>query len=429
MSTTKNVLVVGARGFIAGYIIAALEQAGFNVLRGVRKANGELRENERYCDYSAMNTAQEWLPSLKDVDVVVNAAGILRETATQKFKAIHIVGPLTLADACTQAGVNQFIQISVLGSAEDGEFLATKHEFDQRLLALPLKSVVLRPSLVYSSSGSYGGTSLLRAIAGFPLVALQPSDGHWPMQPIACEDVAQLVVHAIINQTQGLFEAGGPEVMSLHEYQMQWRRWLNIAGKKVIPFPQWFIAAQVKVSDVIGSGPIGQTMWRMLQRGNVAQPQAYEKLAKDIGYSPKSLKQNLSARPSQVQDRWHAQLYFLAPTLRVMLILVWLISGYLGLFTDAGQIQAMAMNSFLENWQPALMARIFGVFDLLLAIWLATPWRTRWAIGLMGASVIGYSIVLGITAPLLWLDPLAGLAKNLVLIPAIAALWIMTDRR
>lgn len=429
MSTTKNVLVVGARGFIAGFIIAALEQAGFNVLRGVRKANGELRENERYCDYSAMNTAQEWIPSLKDVDVVVNAAGILRETPTQKFKAIHIVGPLTLADACSQAGVQQFIQLSALGSPEDGDFLSSKHEFDQRLMALPLKSVVLRPSLVYSSSGSYGGTSLLRAIAGFPGAALQPSDGHWPLQPIACEDVAQLVVHAIKHQAEGLYEAGGPEVMSLHQYQMQWRRWLKVPGNSAVAFPQWFINAQVKASEILGSGPIGETMWRMLVRGNITSPEAYTKLETEIGYSPKTLKQNLSARPSQVQDRWHAQLYFLAPTLRITLILVWLISACLGLFTDAGQIEAMAMNSFLENWQPVTLARVFGVFDLALAIWLATPWRTRWAIALMGLSVMGYSVVLGIAAPLLWLDPLAGLAKNFVLIPAIAVLWVLMDRR
>lgn len=429
MSDAKNVLVVGARGFIAGFIISALEQAGYNVLRGVRKANGELRDNERYCDYSAMNTAAEWLPTLKDVDVVVNAAGILRETASQKFKAIHIIGPLTLADACVQAGVKQFIQISALGSAEDGAFLASKHEFDQRLLAMPLKAVVLRPSLVYASSGSYGGTSLLRAIAAFPGMALQPSDGHWPIQPIACEDIAQLVVHSIQNHAQGLYEAGGPEVMSLHDYQMQWRRWLKISGNFALSIPKCFIQAQVKLAEVLGSGPVGETMWRMLLRGNVTQQGTYEKLGAELGYSPKSLKQNLSARPSQVQDRWHAQLYFLGPMLRIMLVLLWLLSAWAGLVSDAGQIESMVMSSFLEDSQPVLLARGFAVFDLVLAFWLCTPWRTRWVIALMGLSVIAYSLILGSAVPVLWLDPLGGLAKNLVLIPAIAVLWVLSDRR
>lgn len=109
-------------------------------------------------DFARMTTPESWRETLRGVDAVVNAAGILRETGRQTFARIHIGGPLALARACVEAGVKRFVQISALGQPGDGEFIASKHRFDEALLALSLEAVVLRPSVVYAASGSYGGT-------------------------------------------------------------------------------------------------------------------------------------------------------------------------------------------------------------------------------------------------------------------------------
>ena len=45
------------------------------------------------------------------------------------------------------------------------------------------------------------------------------------------------------------------------------------------------------------------------------------------------------------------------------------------------------------------------------------------------ALVLVYSLVFGIALPALWLDPLGGLAKNLVILPALAVLWVLSERR
>lgn len=426
---TPTVLVVGANGFLGGYIAAALHRQGWRVLRGVRSSHGPARDGERICDLTRMTTPAGWQAALQGVDAVVNAAGILREAGEQTFDTVHVRAPLALAQACVAQGVRRFVQISALGVPADGEFIASKHRFDEQLLQLPLQAVVLRPSVVYAASGSYGGTSLLRAIAGFPGFQWMPGRGAWPLQPVAVEDLADLVVASLTRDARGLYEVGGPAPMRLSAYQKAWRRWLRIGGERVLQVPEVLVSLQVRVWERLGTGPVGETMWRMLRRGNVTAPDAPMRLQRDLGITPRALEDALRAHPSQVQDRWQAQLYFLAPTLRFCVVALWLLSAWAGWRTPVADIERIAADSLLQQWSPVVLARSGALLDLLLGAWLLTGWRPRLAIAGMALSVIGYTLVLGTVVPGLWLDPLGGLAKNLLVIPALAVLWVLMDRR
>jgi hypothetical protein len=75
------------------------------------------------------------------------------------------------------------------------------------------------------------------------------------------------------------------------------------------------------------------------------------------------------------------------------------------------------------------LARATAALDLVLALWLLAGWRPRLCIGLMLLSVLGYTAAFGVLLPVQWLDPLGGLAKNLMILPALAALWVLADRR
>lgn len=424
----RTVLVIGADGFIAGYILAALRGSGWRVLRGVRRT-GALREDELRCDLTRLTRSEDWLPLLAGVDAVVNASGILREGGAQRFATLHVDAPLALARACVGAGVSRYVQVSALGRPEDGEFVASKHRFDEALLALPLDAVVLRPSVVYAASGSYGGSSLLRALAAFPGAQLLPGDARWPIQPVAAEDLAALVAHALDAGERGIYEVGGPEPMTLRAYQNAWRRWLRIDGERAWQVPETLVSLQVRIGEWLGRGPVGETMWRMLRRGNTTAPQASARLHETFGVAPRGLDEVLAAHPSQVQDRWQAQLYFLAPSLRVAVVALWLLSAWAGWATPAAEIERLAADSVLAQWAPVALARSTAALDLLLALWLASGWRPRWALSLMGLSVAAYTLVFGAVLPGLWLDPLGGLAKNLLVLPALAVAWVLAERR
>lgn len=428
-SGTRTALVIGANGFLAGYVIAALRRQGWRVLRGVRGNSRAPGDDERRADLARMTDPSAWADSLRGVDAVINVAGILRESGPQTFQAIHLDGPLALAQACIDAGILRFVQVSALGEPADGGFIASKHRFDAQLLALPLHAVVLRPSVVYATSGSYGGTSLLRALAAFPGCQWLPGDGRWPVQPVAAEDLGELTARAAAGTQVGIYEVGGPQPLSLRAYQRQWRRWLRIEGDRAIAVPEVLVGMQVTISERLGRGPVGETMWRMLRRGNVTAPDAHARLRRDFAHAPRDLEEVLAATPSQVQDRWQAQLYFLAPTLRLAIVALWLISAVAGWLTPAATIEALAAPSPMAAWQPVLLARATAGLDALLALGLVIGWRPRLVLGLMGISVLAYTLIFGLLLPSQWLDPLGGLAKNLVVLPALAVAWVLVDRR
>ncbi|MGP1665783.1 MAG: NAD-dependent epimerase/dehydratase family protein, partial [Rhodanobacter sp.] len=215
-----RILVTGAYGFIGAHIVAALTAAEHEVVCAVRGA----RVDSRFpglqaiaCDMARDVREDDWLPRLGGIDAVVNAAGILREQAANTFAAVHEQAPLALFRACYQLGIRRVIQLSALGDPSDGEFIASKFRGDNGLAALDLDWVILRPSLVYSARGSYGGTSLLRALSGLPGILPLPGHGKQALQPLAAEDVGLAVVAAIASSscTREVVELVGPQVLSL----------------------------------------------------------------------------------------------------------------------------------------------------------------------------------------------------------------------
>ena len=432
-ATTANrstILVLGANGFVGAHLVTALRRAGHRVVCGVRHASDD-DTDAISSDFTRDLVADVWTPRLTGIDVVVNAIGILRESAGNRFDIVHRKAPLAVAKACVAAHVRYFVQISALGNPADGEFIASKHRFDAELSQMPLASVVLRPSVVYAWSGSYGGTSFLRALAATPFALPVPGDGRQRMQPIEAEDLGRLVV-AIVESApvpRGIYEVGGPEPLELRDYLLYWRRWLRIDGERVLQVPLPLVAMGIWFAERFGKGPMGKTIWRMLVRGNICEADALARLQRDFGFRPRSPEQVLGAHPSQVQDRWHARLYPIVPILGVAMALVWIVSGLVGLLMPSAQIEMLVAHSPLGNMHPVGIARACGVLDLALGASLLFGWRSRQVVLAMLVCVLAYTLLFGTLLPALWFDPLGGLLKNLIVVPALIALFVLLDRR
>jgi uncharacterized protein YbjT (DUF2867 family) len=426
----STILVLGANGFIGAHLVAALRQAGHRVVCGVRHApDGDA--NAISCDFTSDLVPEVWPPRLTGIDVVVNAVGVLRESDGSSFDIIHRHAPLAVATACIESGVRCFVQISALGDPADGEFIASKHRLDAELWRLPLASVVLRPSVVYAWSGSYGGTSLLRALAATPWALPVPGDGRQRMQPIEAEDLGRLMVAIAesVPAPRGTYEVGGPEILELRDYLLHWRRWLRIESRHELHVPLPFVTIGIWFAERLGKGPMGKTIWWMLVRGNVCEADALARLQRDFGFRPRSLDQVLVEHPSQTQDRWHARLYPLVPVLRVLVAIVWIVSGIVGLLTSPARIESLVSSSLLGSLHPVELAHAFGALDIALGAALLLGWRPRLIVLAMLASLLGYTVVFGALLPVLWFDPLGGLLKNLIVLPALIAFFVLLDRR
>jgi uncharacterized protein YbjT (DUF2867 family) len=428
-----RVLVTGASGFIGAHLVAALRAAGHEVVRGLRGPSSDPRFAELAsvpCDFSHPVAAEEWRWRLERVDAVVNCAGILRQTRRQRFEQVHVASPLTLARACVALGIRHFVQISAFGDPADGEFIASKHRFDAALAELEFDWVVLRPTLVYATHGSYGGSSLLRALAALPFMPL-PGQGSQRLQPLAVEDLAAASIAALSRDQarRQVIELAGPESITLAAYLGRWRAWLGLSPARAWPLPERLAYLGAWLGERLGSGPLGLTMWRMLMRSKVTAPEAQARAAQLLALEPRSLGTALAAAPSQVQDRWHARLYFLAPLLRLILAAVWVGSGIAGLTTAPanvhGLLHGLSFTPATELW----LAFGASVVDLALGCWLLLGWRVPVAASLALLSVLGYTVVLGTWLPGYWLDPLGALLKNLALIPALMVLIVLAERR
>lgn len=425
-----RVFVAGAEGFIGRHIVVALLAAGHEVIAGVRRPTaGSLQSIT--CDFSQDLDPHIWVSRLARMDAVVNAVGILRESKSNSFESIHAAGPKALFEGCVLAGVRRVIQISALGSPGVGEYLASKHRGDAELAKLDLDWTVLRPSLVHSVGGSYGGTSLLRAMAALPGVICVPGSGDQLIQPIRAEDLALAVV-AFVETGSGsrqIIRAVGPERVSLLEYLWTLRRWLDLQAPVVMRIPGSLSSCVAWLGERFSDGPLGITMWRMLQEGNIGTPNAEGKFALLSGVRPLSLREAFAAAPSFVQDRWHARLYFLGPILRVALAFLWIGSALVGFMTPLAQSQALFESADMSAALVAPLVWTASVADLILGILALIAWRPEVVATLMCISLVIYTAFIGVVFPSVWLEPFGGLLKNLPLIPSVLVMGVLSRRR
>lgn len=417
-----RVLVAGANGFIGAHVAAALREAGHDVVPATRRpmAGGVA------VDFNADTDPAIWAPRLAGIDAVVNCVGVLQDGGGQSSDAIHHRAPQALFAACAAAGVRRVIHVSAISADPQAgtDYADSKRRGEDALRATALDWVVLRPSLVYAA-GSYGGTSLLRGLAGLPLVTPLAGDGAQPFSPIHAEDLAR-AVRVLLERPGPLrltLEPVGPERLTMAEILAALRSWLGFAPARPLRLPLGLVRAACRLGDLTGAGPLRSTSLAQLQHGNAAPAAPF---VAAIGFTPRRFADALAGRPAQVQDRWHARLYFVRPLLTAALALLWLVSGLVGLGVPASTTAALL-------GLPAGVAGGLGIaaslLDLAIAAAVASGRHAARVGTVQIAVVLGYTIVLTLAAPALWLDPFGPLLKNLPTLAAVLAWMAMGEDR
>lgn len=423
-----TVLVTGANGFIGRFVVAALIRGGFKVVAAVRNSvaiPGVDRIVE--CDMARDVEAAVWVERLAGVDAVVNCAGVLRESGQSTFANVHERAPLALFEAAQQCGIKRVVQISSIGDPADGEFIASKHRCDEALAKLAIDWVVLRPSLVYSAEGSYGGTSLLRAIAAMPWLTPLPFGGTPEIQPIDAHDVGRAVVAALTEDAAAkqVIEVVGPAPISIAQYIAAWRAWLRLPPALAVKLPPGLTRLSGVIGQVFSRGPLGSTMTNMLAHGNVGSDNAEKRMKALLNIAPQSLESVLATRPSQTQDIVHARSYLASSIGRVLMAAVWIGSGVVGLWLPDERIKQLLAAFALPDAPWFYVARGGAVIDIVLGVMLLFSILPRFTLKAMIAVTLAYTVGLGVIAPEMWQDPFGALLKNLTILAS--ALWLLAS--
>jgi len=415
-----KILLLGAAGFIGRHLLSHLLSAGHQVTGIARNDNGI---DAAFPDavFHSLNLARmtnsaDWIGYLDDIDIVINAAGILRGPDMQ---AIHLDMPTALHTACEQMGVRQVILISAISARADvaTDYSQSKLAGEASLKQTSLCWTILRPSLVYGD-GSYGGTSLMRGMSGLPGFIPIPGDGNYSFTPIHVRDLAKSVtILCGRNTTDNItLEPVGPTTISLRDLLIHYRSWLNFGEPWLLKIPMPVMHLFGRIGDFAGHGPIASNSLIQMVAGNSGNSVKFEK---EIGFRPRSLSEALLRRPAQVQDRWHARLFFIAPVLKAALVLLWIASAFLGLLFGEAQTITLLDRFNLPHSLAWPLQIITSLLDLTIAALLLFARDTKWPTIIQLVTVLGYTVVIGIALPMLWLDPLGPLLKNLPIITAI----------
>ncbi len=210
-----RVFLAGATGFIGGHLLRALLGRGHEVTCLVRSA-ARLPGHQGVRTVVGERAVPEgWVGAVAGHEAVVNAVGIIRETPTATFAAVHTAAPLALFTAAARAGVTRVVQVSALGADEGAvsRFHRSKRAADRGLAALGVPHLVLRPSLVYGP-GDHSMDFFARLVA-LPLTPV-PGDGQFLVQPIHVADLARAVTIALERDelAAATIDAGGGEALT-----------------------------------------------------------------------------------------------------------------------------------------------------------------------------------------------------------------------
>lgn len=402
-----RVLVLGATGFIGAEVLAALHAAGHAVLAGARDAEGA-RLRFPFAEAMAVDLQApvDWASLLQGVDAVVNCMGLLQAPAAV-LEAVHHEGPARLFAAC---GSRRVIHISAVSAVPEAgtDYALSKWRGDEALKRSGADWVLLRPSLVWSPAGSYGGTSAIRGLAALPWIVPLVGAGAQAFTPITVEDLGRAVVRCLDLPGGTVLEPCGPEDLTLKQMLHKLRRWLGLPQARFVCIPLPAVAALCRIGDVLGAGPLRTTALKQAERGNRADPGAF---IGAIGFGPQSMDEALGRHPAQEQDRLHARAFFAEPALRLVLAVIWLVSGIAGLLAPAGFIEQFGL--------PVILGRLASLFDLGLAAAVLSGWRPVLVGQVQLALVLGYTAFLSVAAPSMWLEPFGSLLKNLAVLALI----------
>ncbi len=426
-----KILLTGSTGFIGSRLRKRLLLAGHAVVCADRSRPERLELHTEWVpiDFTRPPAEAEWIAHLKGVDVVVNAVGIFRETGALSFDDLHVRAPRALFSACAKTGVARVVQLSALGADEhaDTAYHLSKRAADDYLLGLPLDGVVAQPSLVFGAAGT--GSRFFLALASLPVLLL-PAGGRQPVQPVHVDDAVEALL-ALVQAPADAFRGQrvalvGPAPLMLAAYLRSLREGLRLPPAREISVPAALVSLGARWGDRAGSGLLDTASWRMLQRGNVAPPDAITRL---LHRAPRTASQFIAQDPVAAV-RTQAQLGWLLPLLRWSIAAVWIFTGIvsLGLFPLHDSYALLARAGVAAPWRPFLL---FGAaaLDLVIGLLTLVSMRRKHRLWLAQALLIaGYMVIISWKLPEFWLHPYGPILKNLPMLAALALLYTLEPR-
>ncbi|MGD0104574.1 MAG: complex I NDUFA9 subunit family protein [Rhodopila sp.] len=275
MATRRVATVFGGSGFIGRYVVNRLAQQGYVVRVPSRDPEGALflkpmgAVGQIVPLYASVTNEATVRRAVEGAEVVVNLVGLLADSATATFEAVHAEGAERIARLSAAAGVSRLVQISAIGAdpASPSRYGSTKGKAEQAVLAAFPAATILRPSLVFGLEDKFFNrfAEIARLSPIMPVIA-----GDTKMQPVFVGDVADAVMAALaLPGAQGkVFELGGPRVWTFREilaYILKATR----RNRRLLDIPMAIARLQASIMQHLPGKPLTPDQLLMLARDNI----------------------------------------------------------------------------------------------------------------------------------------------------------------
>ncbi len=213
--------VLGAGGFIGGYLTLNLTHLGFRLnLLSHKTDPGFISPRGQIETFRGSIEDEDSLAQCFDgCDTVFHLVGIIAETRTKTFQKTVIEGTARLVAAAKKTGVKKIIYLSALGTSAvaESDYHKAKWEAERQIIDSGLDYTIFRPSIVYGV-----GDQFINKIAG--IIRMMPvvpvlGDGLYKLQPVYVEELTTLMALSAVKDytSRKIYEIGGPEQLTYLE--------------------------------------------------------------------------------------------------------------------------------------------------------------------------------------------------------------------
>ena len=273
----KNCLIFGGSGQIGGNLIRKLTKNNIKVTvvtRNIHQKGLKIKTqaNAGYIEIKESNIydKNKIEKLFSEADLCINLIGILYESKKgNTFHNIHTVFPTLLAKLCRKYNLENFLHISALGINEalDSKYAISKLEGEKNIMNNFPKAIILRPSVVFSSSDNFS-TLFMTLLNRLPIFPIYYS-GKTKFTPIHCSDLTDIIYYVLSKKTNSqIIECVGPEVLTFREIL---EILLNLIEKKrfLIPMPLTLANLSSKFFELFPKPLLTQDQLRLLKYDNI----------------------------------------------------------------------------------------------------------------------------------------------------------------
>jgi uncharacterized protein YbjT (DUF2867 family) len=286
-----KILICGASGFVGRHLTHSLREAGHTVIRAVRRPS---EPDDIAVDFCNDTSKDIWLPRLHDINVVINAVGVLRDNPGNPMQKLHTDTPIALFTACAEAGVERIVHLSALGvdSGIDVPYFTTRLVTERALHELPTKvrTLCLHPSVIYGEDGT--SAQMFMKMAKVPVQVL-PMGGIQTLQPVHIDDICEAVTRWLAEPkaSSQTIEAVGVEATTMRGMLDSYREQLHCSAAWHVAMPAIFARLASRIGDFIPSSPLCSDTYKMLAVGNTGSSAGFAAL---LGHQPRSYREFIS---------------------------------------------------------------------------------------------------------------------------------------